>query len=57
VREKVGDEEPLYAVVDVVNRVRGDAVPMQSPLAEKGEIFKNAPAVKGHFFKVASILE
>jgi len=57
VREKAGDEEPLYAVVDLVNRVREDAVPRQSPLAEKGEIFKSAPAVKGNFFKVASILE
>jgi len=57
VRKKAGDEEPLYAVVDVVNRVREDAVPRRSPLAEKGEIFKNAPAVKGNFFKVASILE
>jgi len=28
-----------------------------SPLAEKGEIFKNAPAEKGGYFKVASILE
>jgi aspartyl-tRNA synthetase len=56
-REKAGDGEPLYAVADVVNRVREGAVPRQSPLAEKGEIFKNAPAVKGNFFKVASILE
>jgi Asp-tRNA(Asn)/Glu-tRNA(Gln) amidotransferase C subunit len=43
--------------VDVVNRLREDATPRQSPLAEKGEIFKNAPSVKGNFFKVASILE
>ena len=28
-----------------------------SPLAESGEIFKNAPAVKGDYFKVAGILE
>lgn len=57
VREKAGDGEPLYAVTEVVNRVRREAVPKPSPLAEKGEIFKNAPAVKGNFFKVASILE
>jgi aspartyl-tRNA synthetase len=57
VREKAGDGEPLYAVADVVNRVREAPVPKPSPLAERGEIFKNAPAVKGNFFKVASILE
>ncbi len=57
VREKAGDGEPLYAVTEAVNRVRRETIPKTSPLAEKGEIFKNAPAVKGNFFKVASILE
>ena len=29
----------------------------RSPLAEAGQLFKNAPAVKGAYFKVASVLE
>jgi aspartyl-tRNA synthetase len=55
--ERSGDEEPLFCVVGAVNRMRkkGDACP--SPHAKTGEIFKNAPAVKGNYFKVAGILE
>jgi aspartyl-tRNA synthetase len=55
--ERSGDEEPLFCVVGAVNRMRqkGDACP--SPHAKTGKIFKNAPAVKGNYFKVASILE
>lgn len=51
------NEEPLFCVVGKVNRMRkkGDACP--SAHARTGEIFKNAPAVKGKYFKVASILE
>jgi aspartyl-tRNA synthetase len=56
-KERSGDEEPLFCVVGAVNRMRkkGDACP--SPHAKTGEIFKNAPAVKGNYFKVAGILE
>jgi aspartyl-tRNA synthetase len=55
--KRAGDEEPLFCVVGAVNRMRkiGGAGP--SPCAESVEIFKNAPAVKGKYFKVAAVLE
>lgn len=52
-----GEEEPLFSVVVLANRTREGNAPRISTLAEKGEIFKNAPAEKGKYFKVASILE
>ncbi len=57
VNEEAKDEEPLFSVVNVTNRIRKDSEPTRNPLAEKGELFRNAPAVKGNFFKVANILE
>ena len=54
---RAGDEAPLFSVVGTVNRMRKVGDPQASPHAEKGEIFKNAPAVKGNYFKVPSILE
>lgn len=57
VNERAGEEEPLFSVVDVANRVRTSTSARQSPLAENGELLKNAPAVKGEYFKVSSILE
>ena len=55
--ERSGDEEPLFCVVGSVNRMRKKGDPCPSPQARTGEIFKNAPAVKGNYFKVAGILE
>jgi aspartyl-tRNA synthetase len=57
VGERAGTEEPIYTVVPVSNRYRKDQTVKRSSFAENEEIFKNAPAVKGRFFKVASILE
>lgn len=57
VNSRCGGEEPIFSVVSAVNRTRKGTEPRVSPLAEKGEIFKNAPASKGGYFKVASILE
>lgn len=57
VSNRRGEEEPLFSVISVANRVRKGTEPRLSPLAEKGEIFKNAPAAKAGYFKVASILE
>ena len=54
---RAGEEEPLFSVVVLANRTRDGNVPRISTLAEKGEIFKNAPSEKGKYFKVASILE
>jgi aspartyl-tRNA synthetase len=50
-------EDPLFSVVDTVNRMRKKGDPCQSSQAGAGEIFRNAPAVKGNYFKVAGILE
>jgi aspartyl-tRNA synthetase len=52
-----GKEEPLFSVAHAANRVRKGTEPRRSPFAENGEIFRNAPAEKGGYFKVASILE
>ena len=56
VNERTGDEDPIFNVAPLTNRTRKDAVAKRSPLAEKGEIYKNAPAVKGTYFKVPDIL-
>ncbi len=55
--EKAGKEEPIWGVVPVANRTRPGARAQRSPLAETGQLLKSAPAVKGSYFKVASILE
>ncbi|MBE0427271.1 MAG: aspartate--tRNA ligase [Nitrospirae bacterium] len=52
-----GEDEPLFSVVTIANRTRTGTEARTSLLAEKGELFKNAPAIKGGYFKVASILE
>ncbi len=52
-----GKESPLFSVLPVQNQMRKEALAQNSPLSETGEMMKNAPAVKGKFFKVASILE
>lgn len=57
VNSAADDGEPLFSVVPVANHTRNGTESHRSPLAEKGEIFRNAPAEKGGYFKVASILE
>jgi len=57
VNDRRGDDEPLFSVVSVANRMRQAPQARRSTLVENGELFRNAPAVKGDFFKVASILE
>ncbi|MCA1794014.1 MAG: Asp-tRNA(Asn)/Glu-tRNA(Gln) amidotransferase GatCAB subunit C, partial [Desulfobacteraceae bacterium] len=52
-----GDREPIYSVITLKNRTRKGTEALRNQLAEKKELFKNAPAVKGGYFKVASILE
>ncbi len=55
--EKAGSEEPIRTVAPVSNRMRPGTREMRSELAESGKLLKSAPAVKGNYFKVASILE
>jgi len=52
-----GTEAPIRSVAPVANRTRPGTEARRSPLAEAGLLFKNAPAVKGAYFKVASVLE
>ena len=52
-----GTEAPIRSVAPVTNRTRPGTEARRSPLAEAGQLFKNAPAVKGAYFKVASVLE
>jgi len=51
------DEEPLFSVAAVENRTREGGTALVHPLSENGELFKNAPAVKGGYFKVAAVLD
>ena len=55
--QNAGTEEPLYTVTPVANRTRPGTEEQRSTLSEKGQLLKSAPAVKGNYFKVASILE
>lgn len=57
VNEKSVEEDPLFSVVEVINRVRKGGTAKTSPFIETGELLKNAPAVKGNYFKVTNILE
>lgn len=54
---RAGDDEPLFSPVSATNRMREKAPARSSPLAANGELLKNAPSVKGNYFKVAGILE
>ena len=54
---RAGDEEPLYSVVEPANYTRDGDEAKICPLALNGELLKNAPACKGDYFKVASIIE
>lgn len=55
--QKAGMEEPIRTVTPVANRTRLGTHQKRSALAESGQLLKSAPAVKGSYFKVASILE
>ena len=55
--ERAGDDAPLFCVQGAENRMRKKGEARPSPQAQTGEIFKNAPAVKGAYFKVAAVLE
>jgi len=55
--ESSGQEEPLFSVVSDRTQVRSGETPRQSPLSETSALLRNAPAVKGSYFKVASVLE
>jgi aspartyl-tRNA synthetase len=55
--EKAGPEEPLYTVTPSANRTRPGTEEKRSDLSRTGQLLKSAPAVKGSYFKVASILE
>jgi len=57
VTESAGDEKPLYSVIELPGRMRDGKTARMHPLAENGELLKNAPAVKGDYFKVVNILE
>ena len=57
VNGRAGKEQPLYSVVQAANRARAGTEARICPLADDGELLKNAPAVKGDYFKVANILE
>lgn len=52
-----GDEEPLFSLATGKNKLRVSPEPRRHPAAENGELFKNAPSVKGDFFKTATIME
>jgi aspartyl-tRNA synthetase len=51
------DRQPVYSVVALENRTRKGTEARRYLPAERQELLKNAPAVKGGYFKVASILE
>ena len=55
--ERAGSEEPIRTVAPVSNRMRPGTKENRSDLAESGKLLKGAPAVKGNYFKVASIME
>ncbi len=55
--QKAGSEEPICTVAPVVNRTRPGTEEQRSELARTGELLSGAPAVKGNYFQVGSILE
>lgn len=56
---KAGEEkeEPLFSTVNAVNRLRSSQSSNPAGQLQKIDLFKNAPAVKGSYFKVAAVLE
>ncbi len=57
VDERAGDEAPLYSVTGTINRMRKGGETQEVPPPGQEALFKNAPAMKGAYFKVAGILE
>lgn len=55
--QAVPTDEPALSVTPVANHTRPGTEATRSPLADNGELLKNAAAVKGAFFKVANVLE
>jgi len=56
-QSKEAPDEPLFSVTPAANRFRAGNPARVCEPAENGDLFKNAPAVKDGYFKVASILE
>jgi len=54
---KSGGEPPLYGVIRPEDVTREGITARQHALAEDGELLKNAPSVKGDYFKVSNIIE
>ena len=54
---EAGEQEPMYSVTPVANRTRPGTTEKRSEFAGTGDLLKNAPSVKGDYFRVASILE
>ena len=54
---KAGREDPVYTAAPPANRTRPGVEAKRSALAATGQLLKSAPAVKGNYFKVASVLE
>lgn len=52
-----GQDAPIFSVAAVTNRTRPGTAARVSPLAENGDLFKNAPDQKGGYFKVAAVLD
>ena len=57
VHAQAGNTEPAFSVSALNNRFREGGSPARCPHAQKGELFRNAPSVKGDYFKVATIIE
>lgn len=51
------EDEPLFSVTNVANRTRPGDTARIHPLTADGGLLKNAPTVKGDYFKVANIIE
>ncbi len=54
---KAREFEPAISVSQCQNCFRKGREAVRSPLVQTGDLLKNAPSVKGDYFKVASILE
>ena len=57
ISSEAGEQEPMYSVISLQNRVRSGTEPEVHPLSKNRDLFKNAPAVKGDYFKVVNIIE
>ncbi len=55
--QRAGEEEPVYAPHRVAGPLREHQTARVCAFAQTGEVFKNAPSVKGDYFKVASVLD